>query len=108
MVTRDKGLTHKQEINYDVELEEIDALNQIDELNQINKAVDRQPPVDATEVPEVQKDVRSNAGDEIENEFKTDGTRMAQDGKIMPKPGLRKNKLAAKYRTNFRYLGIVN
>ena len=69
--------------------------------------MDRQPPVDATEVQEVQKDVRSNPGDEIENEFKTDGTRMAQDGKIMPKPGLRKNKLVAKYGTNFRYLGIV-
>ena len=55
----------------------------------------------------VQKDVRSNPGDEIENELKTDGTRMAQDGKIMPKPGLRKNKLVAKYGTNFRYLGIV-
>ena len=76
-------------------------------MNQINKAVDRQPPVDVTEVQEVQKDVRSNPGDEIENEFKTDGTRMAQDGKIMPKPGLRKNKLVAKYGTNFRYLGIV-
>ena len=39
------------------------------------------------------------------------GTRMAQDkprdGKITPKPGLRKNKLVAKYGTNFRYLGIV-
>ena len=32
---------------------------------------------------------------------------MAQDGKIMPKPGIRKNKLVAKYGTNFRYLGIV-
>ena len=32
---------------------------------------------------------------------------MAHDGKIMPKPGLRKNKLVAKYGTNFRYLGIV-
>ena len=55
----------------------------------------------------VQKDIRSNPGDEIENEFKTDGTRMAQDGKITPKPGLRKNKLVAKYGTNFRYPGIV-
>ena len=34
-----------KEINYDVELEEIDALNQIDEVNQRNKAVDRQLPV---------------------------------------------------------------
>ena len=25
----------------------------------------------------------------------------------MPKPGLRKNKLVARYGTNFRYLGIV-
>ena len=60
-----------------------------------------------TEVQEVQKDVRSNPGEEIENEFKIDGTKMAQDGKITAKPGLRKNKLVAKYGTNFRYLGIV-
>ena len=26
---------------------------------------------------------------------------------VMPKPGVRKNKLVAKYGTNFRYLGIV-
>ena len=76
-------------------------------MNQINKAVDRQPPADVTEVQEVQNDVRSNPGDEIDNEFKTDSTRMAQDGKITPKPGLRKNKLVANYGTNFRYLGIV-
>ena len=72
------------ETDFDVEL------NEIDELNQINKAVDKQPPVDATEVQQVQKDVRSNPGDETENELKTDGTRMAQEGKITPKPGLRK------------------
>ena len=30
-----------------------------------------------------------------------------QDGNIMPKPSIRKNKLVAKYGTNFRYLGIV-
>ena len=39
-------------------------LNEVDELNRINKAVDGQPPVDVTEVQEVQKDVRSNPGDE--------------------------------------------
>ena len=95
----------QREIDYDVEL------NKKDELNQINKAVNRQPPVDATEVQEVQEDVRSNPGDEIEKVINTDGTRVAldkpQDGKITPKPGLRKNKLMAKYGTNFRYLGIV-
>ena len=64
------------EINYEIELKEIDALDEIDELNQIDKAVDRQQPVNATKV---QKDVRSNPGDEIENAFKTDGTRMALD-----------------------------
>ena len=26
---------------------------------------------------------------------------------VMPKPGIRKNKLVAKYRTNFRYMTIV-
>ena len=56
------------ETDFDVEL------NEIDELNQINTAVDNQPPVDATEVQKVQKDIRSNPGDEIENELKTDGT----------------------------------
>ena len=34
----------QKETDYDVEL------NEIDELNRINKAVDRQPPVDMTEV----------------------------------------------------------
>ena len=29
------------------------------------------------------------------------------DDKLTPKPGIRKNKLVAKYGTNFRYLGIV-
>ena len=82
------------ETDYDVEL------NEIDELNHISEAVDRQPPVDVTEV---QKDIRSCPGDGIVN----DGTKMAHDGKITPKPGLRKNKLVAKYGTNFRYLGIV-
>ena len=41
--------------------------------------MDRQPPVDATEVQEVQKDVRSNPGDEIEHVFNTDSTRMAHE-----------------------------
>ena len=82
------------ETDYDVEL------NEIDELNCISGAVDRQPPVNATEV---QKEFRSSPGDGIVN----DGTEMAHDGKIMPKPGLSKNKLVAKYGTNFRYLGIV-
>ena len=29
------------------------------------------------------------------------------DEKVMPKPGIRTNKLVAKYGTNFRYMGIV-
>ena len=68
-------------------------------MNEIDKAVDRQQPVNVTEV---QTDVRSNPGDDIENVFNTDGTRMAQNGKIMPKPGLRKNKLVANYRENVK------
>ena len=64
------------EINYEVELEEIDALNEIDELNQIDKAVDRQK---SAEVINIQNDVRSNPGDEIEKVFNTDGMRMALD-----------------------------
>ena len=66
----------QRETDYNVEL------NEIDKLNQMNKAVDKQQPVDATEVQQVQKDVRSSPGDEIVN----DGTKMAHDGKITPKP----------------------
>ena len=54
-------------------------LKEIDELNEIDKAVDRQQPVNATVVQEVQKYVRSNPGDEIENVFNTEGTSMALD-----------------------------
>ena len=64
------------EIDYEVELKESDTLNEIDELNKIDKAVARQQSVDATKA---QKDVWSHPGDEIENVFKTDGTRMALD-----------------------------
>ena len=61
--------------------------------------IDKQHPVHATQV----QDIRSSPGDELVN----DGTKMAHDGSITPKPGLRKNKLVAKYGTNFRYLGVV-
>ena len=75
MVTKRHKTDPQKETDYDVEL------NEIDELNRINKAVDRQPPVDVTEVQKVKKDVRSNPGSEIEmeNVFKIDGMRMAQD-----------------------------
>ena len=96
------------EIKYETYLRASNALNGRDELTSVGKAVERQQSVDATQT---QKDVRSHPGNEIENVFKIDGTKMAQDkprdGNIMPKPGLRKNKLVAKYGTNFRYLGIV-
>ena len=78
------------------------------ELNEIDKAVDKQQPLDVTML---QKDVRSNPGNVNENAVNADGTEMVQnkicDGNIMPKPGLRKNKLVAQYGTNFRYMGIV-
>ena len=95
---------HKTDLPTEIETDYVVELTEIDELNQRNNAVDRQQPVDATEVP---RDVRSNPGNEIDNVYNSDSTEMAQDGKITPKPGLRKNKLVAKYRTNFRYLGIV-
>ena len=79
-------------------------INEIDRLNQIDQSMNTQIPV---EVTEENKEVRSNPEDEIENELKTDGTELAQDSKITPKPGHRKNKLVAKYGTNFRYMGIV-
>ena len=91
---------HKTDTQTDYETDYDVELNEMDKLNQINKAVNRQPPIHVTEA---QKDERHSPGDEIVQ----DSTRIAQDGKIMPKPGLRKNKLVAQYGTNFRYLGIV-
>ena len=78
--------------------------NEIDRLNQIDESLNTQIPV---EVTEENKEVRSNPEDEIKNEPNTDGTELAQDSEITPKPGHRKNKLVAKYGTNFRYMGIV-
>ena len=79
-------------------------MNEIDRLNLMDQSMNTQIPV---EVTEGNKEVRSNPEGEIENVLKTDGTELAQDSKITPKPGHKKNKLVAKYRTNFRYMGIV-
>ena len=65
-------------------------INETDRLNQIDQSMNTQMPV---EVTEENKEVRSNPEDEIENELKTDGTELAQDSKITPKPGHRNNKL---------------
>ena len=85
-----------------------DPQRETNELNEVNKAVDKQQPVDVTVV---QKDVRSNPGNMDENAVNADGTEMVHnkihDGNVTPKPGIRKNKLVAKYGTNFRYMGIV-
>ena len=85
-----------------------DLQRRTNKLNEIDKAVDKQQPVDVTEV---QKDVRSNPGNMDENAVNVHGPNMVQnkirDGNVMPKPGIRKNKLVAKYGTNFRYMGIV-
>ena len=79
-------------------------MNEIDRLNQIDQSMNTQTPV---EVTEENKEVRSNPEDEIDNELNSDGTELAQDSKMMPKLGHKKNKLVAKYGTNFRYMGIV-
>ena len=97
----------RQRTDPQTETDYVVELTEIDELNQRNKTVDREQPVDTTEAQQVPTDIRSNPGTEIDNIYDTDGTEMAQYGKITPKPGLRKNKLVAKYGTNFRYLGIV-
>ena len=49
-----------------------DPQREINELNVIDKAVDKPQIVDVT-------DIRSNPGDKIENVFKMDDTKMAQD-----------------------------
>ena len=79
-------------------------MNEIDRLNQMDQSMNTQIPV---EVTEENKEVRSNPEDEIDNELNADGTELAQDSNIMPKPGHKKNKLVAKYGTNFRYMGVV-
>ena len=68
------------EINYETHLKASNALNGrlSGKLKSVDKAVERQQSVDTKQT---QKDVRSNPGSEIqiENVFKIDGTRMAQD-----------------------------
>ena len=90
-----------------------DPQRETNQLHEIDKAVDKQQPVDMTVV---QKDfsedrLRSNPGNANDNTVNADGTNMVQnkicDENVMPKPGIRKNKLVAKYGTNFRYMGIV-
>ena len=85
-----------------------DPQRETNELNEIDKAVDKQQTVN---VIVVQKNVRSNPGNTNDNAVNADGTEMVQnkicDENVMPKPGVRKNKLVAKYGTNFRYMGIV-
>ena len=92
-----------------------DPQGETNELGEIDKAVDKQKPVEETVV---QKDfnedrLRSNPGNVNENAVavKEYGTNVVQDKlcdeNVTPKPGVRKNKLVAKYGTNFRYMGIV-
>ena len=79
-------------------------MNELDRLNQMDQSMNTQTPVKVTEE---NKEVRSNPEDEIDNELNADGTELAQDSKITPKPGHKKNKLVAKYGTNFRCMGIL-
>ena len=90
-----------------------DPLRETNKL--IDTAVDEQKHVEMTMV---QKDfnearLRSNPGNADENvdAVKEYGTNVVQnkicDENVTPKPGIRKNKLVAKYGTNFRYMGIV-
>ena len=90
-----------------------DPQRETNKLNVIDKTVDKQKTV---EVTVVQKDfnedrLRSNPGNAGENAVKEHSTNVVQnkicDENIIPKPGIRKNKLVAKYGTNFRYMGIV-
>ena len=87
-----------------------DPKRETNQLHEIDKAADKQKPVDLTVV---QKDfsedrLRSNPDNADENAVNEDGTIMVQnkirDENVMPKPGMRKNKLVAKYGTNFRYM----
>ena len=90
-----------------------DPQRETNKLNEIDKAVDKQQPVDVTVVQkEFSEDgLRSNPSNVDENAVNADGTNMVQnkicDENVMLKPGIRKNKLGAKYGTNFRYMGIV-
>ena len=88
-----------------------EPLRETDKLGETDNTADKQK---CGKMTMIQKDfnenrLRSNLGSV---ESVTDyGTNTVQNKvcneKVMPKPGIRKNKLVAKYRTNFRYMGIV-
>ena len=63
------------------------------------------------EIDEIRETDKMGEFDEICEFDETIEMRKGQNeiryGKVMPKPGIRKNKLVAKYGTNFRYMGTV-
>ena len=92
-----------------------DPQRETNELGEIDKAVDQQKPVEVTVAQtDLSEDrFRSNPGNADENAVAVEeyGTNEVQNKlcneNVMPKPGIRKNKLVAKYGTNFRHMGIV-
>ena len=111
-----KGMQLHRHINrHGHKRQRTDPQRETNELGEIDKAADKQKLVDGTVI---QRDfsedkLRSNPGNVNENTAAVDeySTNVVQnklcDENVMPKPGLRKNKLVAKYGTNFRYMGIV-
>ena len=111
-----KGMQlHRQMNRHGHKRQMTDPKIETNELGEIDKAEDKQKPV---EVTVVRKDFsedrfRPNPGNVNENAVAVDeyGTKVVQnklcDENVMPKSGIRKNKLVAKYGTNFRYMGIV-
>ena len=95
-----KGMELHRNINsHGFKRQMTDPQKETNELNEIDKAVDKQQPVDVTVVQRM-------LGLTLVIWMKKQIVQI-RDGNITPKPGIRKNKLVAKYETNFRYMGIV-
>ena len=64
--------------------------------------------LETIEMGNIQKDIRNNKVKSSPGSMKVELVQdVVYDEKVTPKPGIRKNKLVAKYGTNFRYMGIV-
>ena len=107
-----KGMQlHRHMTRHGHERVRTDPLRDTNKLREIDNAADKQKHVEMTMV---QKDfnegrLRSNPGsvDSVAEYCTNVVHNKVHDEKVMPKPGIRKNKLVAKYGSNFRYMGLV-
>ena len=107
-----KGMQlHRHIIRHGHQRKMTDPFTETNKLKEIDNAAEKQKSVEMTVA---QKDfnedrLRSNPGsvDSVAEYGTSVVQNKVHDEKVMPKPGISKNKLVAKYGTNVRYLGIV-